>query len=158
MLTNHAIHIFSVSKNKNNFIDEAVNHYSKNILKFCSVKWHFLRESKSLDKNKILADEANFILNAIENLKDSYVICLDENGKLYNSVSFSKQLQKWMEFKIKLSIVIGGPYGISDTVKKLANECISLSMLTFDHQMVRIILAEQLYRALSIIHKTKYHN
>lgn len=87
------------------------------------------------------------------------VILLDENGKTYSSEGFAEFLQKKMNSGLKnLIFVIGGPYGFSDAVYALANEKISLSAMTFSHQMVRLFFTEQLYRGFTILRNEPYHH
>ena len=88
-----------------------------------------------------------------------FVILLDENGKQFDSVQFSDLLQKKMNSGIKrLVFVIGGPYGFSSELYQKANQKISLSKMTFSHQMVRPFFVEQLYRAFSILNNEPYHH
>jgi 23S rRNA (pseudouridine1915-N3)-methyltransferase len=87
------------------------------------------------------------------------VVLLDENGKQYTSVDFSNYVQKQLMQRVKsLAIVIGGPYGFSENIHKRGYEKISLSKMTFSHQMVRLFLVEQVYRAFSILNNEKYHH
>jgi 23S rRNA (pseudouridine1915-N3)-methyltransferase len=84
---------------------------------------------------------------------------LDENGKSYNSVGFSKFIEKKMNASVKRMIfVVGGPFGFSQEIYKRANGMVSLSPMTFSHQVIRLIFAEQLYRAFTIIKGEKYHH
>ena len=86
------------------------------------------------------------------------VILLDENGKEFKSVEFARWLENKQQTTQKLVFVIGGPYGFSDDIYNRADEKISLSKMTFSHQMVRLIFVEQLYRACSIIKGESYHH
>ncbi|MAN58781.1 MAG: 23S rRNA (pseudouridine(1915)-N(3))-methyltransferase RlmH [Flavobacteriaceae bacterium] len=87
------------------------------------------------------------------------LILLDENGKAHTSVGFSKFLQKKMNSGLKhLVFVVGGPYGFSDEVYQRANGKVSLSSMTFSHQMVRLFFVEQLYRAFTILRNEPYHH
>lgn len=87
------------------------------------------------------------------------LVLLDENGKQFSSIDFSKYLQKKMNSGIKqLVFVIGGPYGFSDAVYKKAQSKISLSKMTFSHQMVRLFVVEQVYRAFTILRNEPYHH
>jgi 23S rRNA (pseudouridine1915-N3)-methyltransferase len=87
------------------------------------------------------------------------IMLLDENGKSYNSVGFSKFIEKKMNASVKRMIfVVGGPFGFSQEIYKRANGMVSLSPMTFSHQVIRLIFAEQLYRAFTIIKGEKYHH
>ena len=91
--------------------------------------------------------------------KSDAVILLDENGKLYNSIQFSTYLQKKMNSGLKkIVFVIGGPYGFSDDLYNRCNGKVSLSPMTFSHQMVRLFFTEQLYRSFTILKNEPYHH
>lgn len=91
--------------------------------------------------------------------KDSFLICLDENGKNYSSEDFSSFIEKKMIAGSKqLTFVVGGAFGISEQLLKKCDDKIALSLMTFSHQMVRLIFVEQLYRAFSIIKNERYHH
>jgi len=96
----------------------------------------------------------------LKNIKSTdTVFLLDENGKEYTSVGFANQLQKHMNSGIKeWVLVIGGPYGFSDSIRHKANGQISLSKMTFSHQMVRLFIVEQIYRAFTILRNEPYHH
>ncbi len=101
--------------------------------------------------------EAALQLQQIQPAEKVYL--LDEHGKEMDSVDFSKFIQQQMNSGIKgLTFVIGGPYGFGNAMKQRADGTISLSKMTFSHQLIRLIFAEQLYRAMTIIHKEPYHN
>ena len=98
-----------------------------------------------------------FIKNQVK--ETDYIVLLDEKGKDYTSVEFSKFIEKQMVSGSKgLVFVIGGPYGFSKDIYELANAKVSLSKMTFSHQMVRLIFSEQLYRAMTIIKGEPYHH
>ena len=92
-------------------------------------------------------------------LKGDHVVLLDEKGKLYDSIEFSKKIESYMINSYKrIVFVIGGAYGFSDKIYLLSDEKLSMSKMTFSHQMVRLFFIEQLYRAFTIIRNEKYHN
>ena len=95
-----------------------------------------------------------------KSLKDGdYVVLLDEGGKEFRSVDFARYLeQKQQSVSRRLVFIVGGPYGFSQDVKNRANEKISLSKMTFSHEMIRLIFTEQLYRAMTIINNEPYHH
>lgn len=116
-----------------------------------------IKNSKNLSIPQQKEKEGELILSSIE-LSDK-IILLDENGSTYSSREFSEFIQKQMLSGFKnLIFVIGGPYGFSDDVYKRANGKISLSKMTFSHQMVRLIFTEQLYRAMTILKNEPYHH
>jgi 23S rRNA (pseudouridine1915-N3)-methyltransferase len=91
--------------------------------------------------------------------KGDYLILLDEKGKEYSSQNFAKFIEKKIAMSYgRLVFVVGGPFGFSEEIYKLANEQLALSKMTFSHQMIRLFFIEQLYRAFSIINNEKYHH
>ena len=116
-----------------------------------------LKNTKSLSELLQKQKEGELILKQIEQSEELYL--LDENGKTYTSLSFSEFLNKKMSSGLKqLVFVIGGPYGFSEEVYQRANGKISLSQMTFSHQMVRLFFLEQLYRGFTILKNEPYHH
>lgn len=116
-----------------------------------------IKNTKNLSEKQQKEKEGEAILNKL-NTTDLLVL-LDENGKQKTSVEFSKYLQKNMNSGLKqLVFVIGGPYGFSDAVYQKSQAKISLSKMTFSHQMVRLFMVEQLYRAFTILRNEPYHH
>lgn len=116
-----------------------------------------LKKTKNLSTSQQKTQEGQLIVQNF-NPGDFFVL-LDENGKNYSSVEFSKMIEQRMVSGLKrLVFVIGGPYGFSDEVYAKAHSKISLSKMTFSHQMVRLIFTEQLYRAMTILKNEPYHH
>lgn len=116
-----------------------------------------LKKTKNLDENQQKSKEGELILSGIQN--SDFMVLLDENGKHFSSESFSEYIQKRMNTGLKrLIFVIGGPYGFSEEIYKRADSKISLSKMTFSHQMVRLFFTEQLYRAFTILKNEPYHH
>jgi len=116
-----------------------------------------LKNTKSLSITEQVEKEADLILKQIE-LNDK-VVLLDEKGKQFTSVGFSEYIaKKIMDSHKRMIFVVGGPYGFSERVYQRANNKISLSTMTFSHQMIRLIFIEQLYRALTILKGEPYHH
>lgn len=116
-----------------------------------------LKNTKSLSINEQLEKEADMLLKQFETGDE--IILLDEKGKQFSSVGFSDFLAKKMLSSIKrLIFVVGGPYGFSSRVYARANNKISLSSMTFSHQMIRLIFVEQVYRAMTILKGEPYHH
>ncbi len=116
-----------------------------------------IKNSKSLTEAQQKDKEGELLLSKI-NATDQLLL-LDENGKSFSSVAFANELQKKMNSGVKtLVFVIGGPYGFSDAVYQKAIGKISLSPMTFSHQMVRLFFIEQLYRAFTILRNEPYHH
>lgn len=116
-----------------------------------------LKNTKSLSENQQKSKESALFLKHIDTT--DVVILLDEKGKSYSSVGFSEFIQKKMNSGIKqLVFIIGGPYGFDETIYLRANGKISLSQMTFSHQMIRLFFIEQLYRAFTILKNEPYHH
>ena len=116
-----------------------------------------LKNTKNLSISEQTEKEADLILKQLENSDE--VVLLDEKGKQYSSMGFSEFLSKKMLASHKRMIfVVGGPYGFSERVYQRANGKISLSSMTFSHQMIRFIFVEQVYRAMTILKGEPYHH
>ena len=116
-----------------------------------------LKNTKNLSINEQLEKEGELILKQLEPTDD--VVLLDQKGKQFTSVSFSDFIAKKMLSSIKRTVfVVGGPYGFSEKIYKRSNGLISMSSMTFSHQMIRLIFVEQLYRALTILKGEPYHH
>ncbi len=116
---------------------------------------HKANRNQNTDQRK--TEEGKKILAQIS--PNDFVILLDEKGKMFSSKEWAKDLEKKRIYLNKrLVFVVGGPYGFSDEIYKRADEKLSLSPMTFSHQLIRVIFAEQLYRVLSIIYGKPYHN
>lgn len=154
------IKIFAIGKTDHPAIQELIDEYSKR-LKFY-IKFEFdiiqdIKQHKGLSENLQKEKEGELILKKIHPSDD--LILLDENGKQYSSIDFSNFLQKKMNSGIKqLVFAVGGPYGFSEAVKQRANGKLSLSKMTFSHQMVRVFFVEQIYRAFTILKNEPYHH
>lgn len=116
-----------------------------------------IKKAKNLDENQQKQKEGELILNKIT--ASDFVVLLDENGKQLSSIGFSEFIQKRFNSGLKQAIfIIGGPYGFSEAVYNRADSKISLSKMTFSHQMVRLFFTEQLYRAFTILKNEPYHH
>ncbi|MDC6406016.1 MULTISPECIES: 23S rRNA (pseudouridine(1915)-N(3))-methyltransferase RlmH [Maribacter] len=116
-----------------------------------------LKKTKNLSAEQQKIKEGELIFKSLANT--DILVLLDENGKQYSSLEFSGYLQKKMNSGLKqLVFLIGGPYGFSEEIYKKASGKISLSKMTFSHQMVRVFFVEQLYRAFTILRNEPYHH
>ncbi|WP_299209587.1 23S rRNA (pseudouridine(1915)-N(3))-methyltransferase RlmH [uncultured Dokdonia sp.] len=130
-----------------------LNHY----IKFSLEVIPDIKNTKNLSESQQKEKEGQLILSKVGS--QDHLIILDENGKEMNSVGFSRYLQKKMNGGYKtLVLVIGGPYGFSETVYKASQGKIALSKMTFSHQMVRLFITEQLYRGFTILKGEPYHH
>jgi len=152
------ITIVSIIKRQPDWVSKAVKEYCKRLsgeldLKFVDIPP--ITRSKNTASNKILLKEASSILKMIPD--NNYTIALDEKGKKITTQNLAESMDQWTGMNQQVCFIIGGADGLCPTVKKEANETWSLSSLTFPHTMVRVILAEQLYRASSILKNHPYH-
>ena len=131
---------------------ERISHY----MPFEIVTIPELKNTKNLSEEQQKTAEGELILKQLQ--PSDTVVLLDEHGKEFRSVDYAKWLTQKQQTARRLIYVIGGPYGFSDAVYTRANEKISLSKMTFSHQMVRLIFTEQLYRACTIIKGEPYHH
>ncbi len=155
------ITVVALGKLKEKFWTEACNEYVKRLKPYAKMDVVELKEEPFREKDsraEIQKKEAERILPyIIEGKKKGVVIGLHERGKEFDSVGFAEFLQKNTAGGAHLMFVIGGPLGFDISVLKQFDVQLSLSGLTFPHQMARVILFEQLYRAVTIIHKKQYH-
>ena len=154
------ISLVVIGKTNGKFLIEGINEYTKRLSYYIPFNIEYLPDSKNnkkLSEDQQKTVEGNTILNFID--KSDYVVLLDEHGKEFTSVEFSKYIEKKMSTVSKrLVFIVGGPYGFSQDVKNRANEKISPSKMTFSHEMIRLIFTEQLYRAMTIINNEPYHH
>lgn len=151
------INCWSVGKGNESYVKEGVEIFTKRISHYYPIEWKILTPSKNTDKVRIKKEEATLLLNSIQ--KDDVLVALDENGKQWNSEELAGFIQLQANGSTKnLIFLIGGAYGLHESILKRCNYCWSLSKLVFPHQLVRLILSEQLYRACTIIRNEKYHH
>ena len=152
------IQIICIGKTNEAYVREGIEKYNKLLSKYCKLEWLELPDVKNANKlppDKLKEAEAGMLE---QHLPDKAgIIFLDETGKHCDSTQFANYFKKkTIEFS-KLTLIIGGSYGLADSIKK-RGDSLSLSSMTFNHQMVRVILAEQLFRAFTIIKGTGYHH
>ena len=149
-----------VGKTVNKHFVELIDEYAgrvKHYISFDIITIPELKNTKSLSADQQKQQEGELILKQMQ--AGDHVVLLDEHGKEFRSVEFSSYMeQKMQTVNKRLVFVIGGPYGFSPDVYAKANEKISLSKMTFSHQMVRLIFVEQLYRAMTIMRGEPYHH
>lgn len=152
--------LLSVGKTDDDFYTQAIDIFKKRLSYYIPFETEFIPDLKSTKKlsekeQKIL--EGENILNRIQ--QGDYIVLLDDKGKQYSSIEFARFMEKKSHSVPKrLVFVVGGPYGFSDEVYQHANEKLSLSKMTFTHQMVRLVFVEQLYRAMTILKGEPYHH
>lgn len=154
------IKILAVGKTDDKNLEALFEKYRKRLGHYTKLNVEFIpdiKNSRSLSETEQKRMEGEAILKKIRSTDQ--VMLLDEKGKEYRSVELAHDLQKKMNAGVRnLVLVIGGPYGFSEPVYRRANGKLSLSKLTFSHQMIRLFLVEQLYRAFTILRNEPYHH
>ncbi|MGB0633882.1 MAG: 23S rRNA (pseudouridine(1915)-N(3))-methyltransferase RlmH [Flavobacteriaceae bacterium] len=152
------IKLVVVGKTKKNELITLINDYLKRInfyIKFNIVEVTSLK-SKKINEKELKKIEGENILKNIE--KNEVLFLLDENGKSFNSVDFSKFIENKIQQNKNIAFAIGGAYGFSKEVYEKSSQTISISKMTFSHQIARLFFTEQLFRAFTIINNHPYHN
>lgn len=156
------ITVIAVGKIKEKFFRDAISEYEKRLSKYCKLSILEVSDEKTPDQasdtvnQQILAKEGERIRNLIP--KDSYVIPLAIEGKKYDSVGFADMIRKNTVSGVShITFIIGGSLGILEEIKKSSDQMISFSDMTFPHQLMRVVLLEQIYRAFRIINGEPYH-
>ena len=154
------INIVCVGKIKENYLKDAILEYSKRLSKYCKLNIIEITDEpipnnlSEKASNNIKNIEGNKILNYLNN---SYIISLDLKGKKYSSEEFSEKIENISFNNSNISFVIGGSLGLSKEVLEKSNELICFSKMTFPHQLIRVFLLEQLFRAFKIQNNETYH-
>ncbi len=155
------INIICVGKLKEKFFKDAIDEYSKRLSKYCKLNIIELPDEKIPEKtnpnieSEIKTKECNNIINHIK--KDSYVISLDLTGKQLSSEEFSKNIENISMQSSQITFIIGGSLGLTDKVLSMSNQKICFSKMTFPHQLIRVFLLEQIFRAFKISNGETYH-
>lgn len=149
------IKIICVGKIKESFYREAVQEYLKRLSKYTRIEIHEVADDGSLEPQTQIHRESERVFSLLQ--PKDYVILMDIKGKELSSIEFAKTLDQTFLTYSNITFVIGGSYGLDDTIKNRANVKISFSKLTFPHQLFRIILLEQIYRSYKIINHETYH-
>lgn len=151
------IKVIEIGKTEEAYLKQGVSDYIGRLSHYISIETVTLPPSKAKVPEAVKLDEEKLILQKIT--PADHLILLDDKGDEFTSLGFSTYLQKKMNSGMKtLVFVIGGPFGFSDNIYKRANGKLSLSRMTFSHQMVRLFFYEQLYRAFTILKGEKYHH
>ena len=150
------IKLICIGKLKETFLVDGINEYKKRIEGFQKLQILELKEYNTSDISKNIENEGFEILEKVNS--DEHIITLEILGKKLDSITFSRYLENQFTYGTsKITFIIGGSNGLSEEVKKRSNFRLSFSDMTFPHQLMRLILMEQLYRALTIIHHKEYH-
>lgn len=152
--------LLCIGKTGKKFLEEGEQEYLKRLRHYISFQLQIIpdiKQAKNLSQSQIKQREGELILEKIG--ATDTLILLDEKGKEYNSLDFSNYLQDQFNRGGKhLYFVVGGPYGFSDAIYQRSNGKISLSQMTFSHQMIRLFFIEQVYRAMTILKNEPYHH
>ena len=155
------INIICIGKIKEKYLKDAIDEYSKRLSKYCKLNILELSDEKIPDKLnenislEIKTKECNKILSHIK--KDSYIICLDLKGNEFTSEEFSKKIDTLSLESSNLTFIIGGSLGLTEDLLQKSNLKICFSKMTFPHQLIRVFLLEQLFRAFKISNGETYH-
>jgi 23S rRNA (pseudouridine1915-N3)-methyltransferase len=153
------ITLLQLGKTHFKFVDTGFDEFAKRLKHYCkfeSLLFELPTRLKTNDIIQIKKNEGEVLLKKLT--PTDFVILLDENGKEYASTAFADYLQKLSLHQAHVVFIIGGAYGFSDEVYTRANAKVSLSQMTFSHQLIRLIFIEQLYRAFTIIKGEPYHH
>lgn len=156
------IHVLSVGKIKEKYLNDGISEYAKRLSRYCKLKFTQVTDEKTPDK---ASESVNRQIKEIEGERlmkhireQDYVIALAIDGAMPDSVELSKKIEKLgIDGKSSIVFVIGGSLGLSDEVLRRADEKISFSRMTFPHQLMQMILLEQIYRSYRIINHEPYH-
>lgn len=153
--------LYAYGKLKEAYLKDAINEYSKRLSKYCILNIIEVQDEKIPDKlndkisNEIKQKEYNKILSNIK--KDSYIMTLDLKGKQISSEQFSKKIENISSINSNLTFIIGGSLGLNEEILNKSNEKICFSLMTFPHQLIRVFLLEQIFRAFKISNNETYH-
>lgn len=154
------ITLLVIGKTDAKYFSEAIAEYQKRLERYIPFEMQIvpdIKNTKNLTVDQQREKEGELILRNLQ--AGDHLVLLDERGTEYTSLRFASYIEKKMQIVPKrLIFVIGGPYGFSPAIYNKANEMITLSRMTFSHQMVRLIFVEQLYRAMTILNNEPYHH
>ena len=154
------IELAVIGKTSIGYLKQGIDEYIKRLKYYAPFEIKYIddiKNTKNISEDQQKRTEGAKILSLLD--KSDFVVLLDEHGKEYTSMQYSSYIQKRMLSGVKKVVfVIGGPYGFSQEVYDRANDKISFSKMTFNHEMIRLIFTEQLYRAYTIINHEPYHH
>lgn len=153
------IKLIAIGKTDEKYLQDGFAKYLDRLKHYISFELVVINDVKIGSKPNTLLQkekEAELFFDKIQ--PNDFVVLLDENGKSFTSVAFADYVQKRMNASTDVVFLIGGPFGFSDKIYQRANDKISLSKMTFSHQMIRLFFVEQVYRAFTIIKREKYHH
>ena len=140
------------------WVQQGYDEYAKRLPRECELVLKEIapgKRGKNSDVVRIVKEEGERMIAAIP--QSAFIVALDIPGKQWTTPELAQGMQRWLDSGQQIALLVGGPEGLADSAKQLAHESWSLSRLTFPHPLVRIMVAEQLYRAWSILHNHPYH-
>lgn len=154
------IQFWTIGRQHESYVKEGIEKFTQRISKYFPVSWSVIPSPKNaamLGEKDLLKKEGEMILDFLK--KEDYLVLLDERGKQFSSEELASFISdRTLESRKNLIFLIGGAYGVHNEILERANSVWSLSRLVFPHQLVRLVLAEQVYRACTIIRNEKYHH
>jgi 23S rRNA (pseudouridine1915-N3)-methyltransferase len=152
--------LITIGKTNEKYLIEGISNYQKRLKHYTNFEMmeiQNIKNSKNLSEAELMKKEGELILKQIEN--SDHLVLLDDKGKDFTSPKFAQKLQQWMlSGKKRIVFVVGGAYGFSEEIYTRGNEKLSLSKMTFSHQMVRLFFVEQIYRGYTILNNEPYHH
>ena len=152
--------LLAIGKTNEQYLIEGISQYQKRLkhyTQFEMLEIPNIKNAKNFSNTELMKREGELILKQLQS--SDYLVLLDDKGKDFTSSKFAEKLQSWMlSGKKRLVFVIGGAYGFSEDVYARGNEKLSLSKMTFSHQMVRLFFVEQIYRGYTILNNEPYHH
>lgn len=149
------IKIITVGKLKEKYLIDAVEEYKKRLSKYTKIEIIEVKDESSYEEDKNKEKEAENIIKYIG--EKDFIITLEIDGKEISSVEFASKIENIFNINSNITFIIGGSYGLSNRIKELSNYKLSFSKMTFPHQLFRVILLEQIYRAFKINNNESYH-
>jgi len=152
------IEFWYIGKTKEKYLTQGIEIFTKRLKHYCKYSEVILKDVKPGNSSaETKMREYELVNNKLK--ADDFLILLDEEGKQYSSIVFSSQLQKWINRSPRrIVFLVAGAFGAHERLKERANSMLSLSEMTYSHQMIRLLFTEQLYRAFTILRNEKYHN
>ena len=152
--------LITIGKTNEKYLIEGISDYQKRLKHYTNfemIEIANIKNAKNFSESELMKKEGELILKQIQN--SDHLVLLDDKGKDFSSQKFAQKLQQWMlSGKKRLVFVVGGAFGFSDEIYKIGNEKLSLSKMTFSHQMVRLFFVEQIYRGYTILNNEPYHH
>ncbi|MEI7996102.1 MAG: 23S rRNA (pseudouridine(1915)-N(3))-methyltransferase RlmH [Methylococcaceae bacterium] len=152
------INLISVGNRMPGWVQQGYDEYAKRLPRECELVLKEIapgKRGKNSDVVRIVKEEGERMIAAIP--QSAFIVALDIPGKQWTTPELAQGMQRWLDSGQQIALLVGGPEGLADSAKQLARESWSLSRLTFPHPLVRVMVAEQLYRAWSILHNHPYH-